>query len=176
MRFSRNTFASIHPDLHSGLDAVLLGVRVFYRSRFSPNPLDLSLFSVSICFLVFVFFLEEASAQLRYFSINDRISIVSSSLSRGIEFLSSLKLFCLVFLFFWRRGGRVLTILCPRGEYFEHAEKAGFDKGYDWLILSFDVRVRPETTIKIQGGIESLGASFDASSKSRPLDSFQRAR
>lgn len=56
MRFSRNTFASIHPDLHSGLDAVLLGVRVFYRSRFSPNPLDLSLFSVSICFLVFCFF------------------------------------------------------------------------------------------------------------------------
>lgn len=105
MRFSRNTFASIHPDLHSGLDAVLLGVRVFYRSRFSPNPLDLSLFSVSICFLVFVFFLEEASAQLRYFSINDRISIVSSSLSRGIEFLSSLKLFCLVFLFFLEEGG-----------------------------------------------------------------------
>lgn len=120
--------------------------------------------------------MEEASAQLRYFSINDRISIVSSSLSRGIEFLSSLKLFCLVFLFFLEEGGRVLTILCPRGEYFEHAEKAGFDKGYDWLILSFDVRVRPETTIKIQGGIESLGASFDASSKSRPLDSFQRAR
>lgn len=126
-------------------------------------------------FWFFVFFFWP-SAQLRYFSINDRISIVSSSLSRGIEFLSSLKLFCLVFLFFWRRGGRVLTILCPRGEYFEHAEKAGFDKGYDWLILSFDVRVRPETTIKIQGGIESLGASFDASSKSRPLDSFQRAR
>lgn len=105
MRFSRNTFASIHPDLHSGLDAVLLGVRVFYRSRFSPNPLDLSLFSVSICFLVFCFFLEEASAQLRYFSTNDRISIVSSSLSRGIEFLSSLKLFCLVFLFFLEEGG-----------------------------------------------------------------------
>lgn len=176
MRFSRNTFASIHPDLHSGLDAVLLGVRVFYRSRFSPNPLDLSLFSVSICFLVFCFFFGGGiSTASLFFDQRSNLDRFFFLVSRNrVSFFS--QTFLLSFSFFLEEGGRVLTILCPRGEYFEHAEKAGFDKGYDWLILSFDVRVRPETTIKIQGGIESLGASFDASSKSRLLDSFQRAR
>lgn len=141
MRFSRNTFASIHPDLHSGLDAVLLGVRVFYRSRFSPNPLDLSLFSVSICFLVFCFFFWP-SAQLRYFSINDRISIVSSSLSRGIEFLSSLKLFCLVFLFFLEKGGKGSYYPLSSRRIFRARWKVSIKDTIGWFYRSMCVYVR----------------------------------
>lgn len=174
MRFSRNTFASIHPDLHSGLDAVLLGVRVFYRSRFSPNPLDLSLFSVSICFLVFCFFFLAISTASLFFDQRSNLDRFFFLVSRNrVSFFS--QTFLLSFSFFFGEGGEGFLLFFVLEENISSTLK-GFDKGYDWLILSFDVRVRPETTIKIQGGIESLGASFDASSKSRPLDSFQRAR
>ena len=116
MRFSRNTFASIHPDLHSGLDVVLLGVRVFYRFRFSPTPH--SIFALSLrgfppffhlfflffffFFLNFFFFFFFLASNFSIFRSN--LDLVSSSLSRGIEFLSSLKLFCLFFSFSCKGG------------------------------------------------------------------------
>lgn len=144
-------------------------LRIHSIFPFFPFP------SVFWFFVFFFFFLTISTASL-FFDQRSNLDRFFFLVSRNrVSFFS--QTFLLSFSFFFGGGGeRVLTILCPRGEYFEHAEKAGFDKGYDWLILSFDVRVRPETTIKIQGGIESLGASFDASSKSRPLDSFQRAR
>lgn len=140
-----------------GLDVVLLGVRVFYRSRFSPLELrpfpsrSFPLFSVSRFFFFSFFGRQHSFAIFRSTDLDRFFFFVSRN---RVSFFSQTFLLTFSFSFFFLV---LTTSLCPRAEYFEHAEKAGFDKGYDWLILSFDVRVHPETTIKIQGGYRIIG-------------------
>lgn len=157
MRFPWNTFASQDPSRSPLRDWTLFywayGCFIdpdFLHSSFSLFPFFP--FPSVFRFLFFRFLDSQHSFAIFRSTDLDRFFFFVSR--NRVSFFSQTFLLTFSFSFFFLV---LTTSLCPRAEYFEHAEKAGFDKGYDWLILSFDVRVHPETTIKIQGGYRIIG-------------------
>ena len=103
MRFSRNTFASIHPDLHSGLDAVLLSVRCFIDPDFLRIHSIFPFFPFPSVFWFFVFFLAISTASL-FFDQRSNLDRFFFLVSRNrVSFFS--QTFLLSFSFFFGGGG-----------------------------------------------------------------------